>query len=188
MPKPLIPVLLALSLLAAGAGHAVQTAPPPAPGAAPPAAEAAGRFLARCASLRSLRASIAGEMTWQGRRLQSKFALAFVRAPAGLRLRLDMNRAGGEAHAVIDGRRSTVWLPGSQMVMRQEMPADSSRRWDAFANPVTSLVALLAPNAEDRAAMQRTFLPRIRLLPPERIGGEVCDRPAGHGAYGPRVE
>src|SRR5947207_11405419 len=74
------------------------------------------------------------------------------------------------------------------MVMRQEMPPDPGRRWDAFANPATSLIALLAPNAEDRAAMQRTFLPRIRLLPAERIGGELCDHLRGRGAYGADVE
>src|SRR5436305_5734256 len=72
--------------------------------------------------------------------------------------------------------------------MRQEAPREPGRRWDAFANPVTSLVALLAPNAEDRAAMQRTFLPRVRLLPPERIGGVSFDRLHGRGAYGADVE
>src|SRR5207244_12120068 len=127
---------------------------------------------ARCESLRAARVSLSADMTWQGQRLQSKLQIAFTRTATGIRLRVDVNGPGREAHAVIDGRRSTVWIPGSQMVMRQEMPRESGGRWDAFANPVVSLLALLSPSAEDHAAIQRTFVPPVRLLSPAPPGGD----------------
>jgi tetratricopeptide (TPR) repeat protein len=159
-----------------------------------PAAAAIGRaMLARCERVRTLSAQLACRVSWQGEAMASTIRLRFAREGAGApdakaRLRLDMKVQGNELVAVVDGDRYTAWFPAERQVVRQRLPELPGRRWDNFANPVSSLLALLAPADEDRAAIERTFLPRLRALPRERLDGSELERLQGRAAFGTTVD
>lgn len=157
----------------------------------------AQRLFTRCRSIRTLTARLSGEATWQGQPLSTRIDLTFARGDTASgterpRLRLEMKGSAGELTAWVDGPRYACWRTDQRRLSHGQLPESTERRWDAFANPVASFVALLLPTPADRAELEARFLPRLLALPPEPLPGSGDSRPldrlTGWAAFGARID
>jgi hypothetical protein len=191
--KQLIALILAatssLAILSAAA-----PAPEPGPDVPGDGPALARAMLARCAKIRTLRVAMAGELAGESRAGQSSGSLVF-RRPDGLRLEMKGQiKLGGmrlfdhDLAIAVEGNRWVEWSNAQHQVVRGNMQEALAGHWDAFANPAGSLLALLCPGDEDRALLEKTFLPRVKHLPPEIREGVKFERLRARGAYGAVLE
>lgn len=193
-------VVLACQGLAALSGRTDEGQGPGAGGIGEAGPALARAMVERCRAIRSLRAEM--EATAAGERLEARNSgtLVLSRPADGsaekIRVRIDLKprvKVGqdppDESEVVLGatGAQTVAWLPRERRVTRGEAPP-GTRRWDGFANPLLSLLALVAPNEADLGSLERTFMLRVRQLPDEPLEGRRCVRLRGPAAFGARVD
>lgn len=155
------------------------------------AVQLAQRMLDRCRTARGVifRSSFSGGPIGAPGQHTSLIHFQRPSAPhAGFRLRAQIASQHQRFEIGLNGDRYTLWFPSQNQVTRGELQPSRARRWDAFAHPIPSVLAMLAPGDDDQAALDRWFVQRARALPSASFDGARCDVLGFRGAFGIRVE
>jgi tetratricopeptide (TPR) repeat protein len=117
------------------------------------------------------------------------FATLTYRRPD--RYRIDYGEDQNGRVLAHNGEETLHWMPDENSFFRQpewDPTGGMGARWDGFADPTLSLLALLEPGSADRTILERGWIPRLTTAGSGKVGNEECLRLKGRGSMGVPLE